>query len=219
MIFPYRDENPSFTFPFFTVILIGVNVIVYLLTLSSGGIDFYIARLGFIPNTILEKPMSVLSSILLHANIIHLITNMWFLWLFGDNIEDRYGRFPYFILFVLSGVIGNLTHGLFSLYGSNLPVIGASGAVAGIMGSYLASFPTARIRCVFIIVFYPIFVRVHAILFIGAWIIWEFISVYIVPSSHVAHWAHIGGFLFGFIWAIRRKTKPQSAKGAWGLDV
>jgi len=219
VLFPYRDENPSYTFPFFTVILIGVNVIIYFLTLGSGGIDFYAASLGFIPSEIIQRPLAIFSSILLHANLLHLISNMWFLWLFGDNIEDRFGRLPYFILFVFSGFAGNITHAIFNLFSSDIPVIGASGAVAGVMGSYLARFPAARIRCVLVIIFYPIFVRIPAIFFIGAWIVWEFISVYVAPSSHIAHWAHIGGFIFGFLWAMRRKDKPEFPKGAWGLDV
>jgi membrane associated rhomboid family serine protease len=219
VLFPYRDENPSYSFPFFTVILIGVNVVIYFLMLGSGGIDFYAARLGFIPSAIIEKPMVIFSSILLHANLLHLITNMWFLWLFGDNIEDRFGRLPYFLLFVFSGFAGNITHGIFTLFSSDVPVIGASGAVAGVMGSYLARFPTSRIRCVLVIIFYPVFVKIPAYFFIGAWIIWEFVAVYVAPSSHIAHWAHIGGFIFGFLWAIRRQDKPDFPKGAWGLDV
>ncbi len=218
MIIPYRDENPSRSFPFFTITLIGVNIIVYYLTQISGGTDFYAYRLGFKPVATLERPMVIFSSILLHANLIHLVSNMWFLWLFGDNVEDAFGRLPFFLLFVISGVVGNLTHGLFDLFSSDVPVIGASGAVAGVMGSYLARFPTAKLRCVFILIFYPIFFRIHAIWFIGAWILWEFISVYIAPESYVAHWAHIGGFAYGFLWAYRRSDKAPFPKGMWRLS-
>ncbi len=207
MLIPYRDENPSYSFPFFTLILIGVNVVLYYLTTMSGGIDFYASRLGFRPDQILARPLILISSIPLHANLLHLVGNMWFLWLFGDNIEDKFGRISFFILFVLSGVAGNLTHGLFSLYSSDTPVVGASGAVAGIMGAYLVRFPAAKIRCVFILIFYPIFFRIHAFWFIGAWIVWEIISVYIAPESYIAHWAHIGGFVFGLMWAFRRSDR------------
>jgi len=208
LIIPYRDETPSIKFPFLTLTLISVNVVLYFFTFFKfEGIDSVIANLGFLPGKIIERPYIIVTSIFLHANLLHLIGNMWFLWLFGDNIEDRYGRIPFLLIFLLAGIIGNFTHALFTFWRVEIPLIGASGAVAGIMGSYLVRFPKARIRCVFILIFYPIFFRLRAYWFIGFWIMWEFIAAYTAPSDNIAHWAHIGGFAFGFVWAYGRKGK------------
>ncbi|MDP8237698.1 MAG: rhomboid family intramembrane serine protease [Candidatus Hatepunaea meridiana] len=208
MIIPYRDETPSFKFPYLTLTLISVNVILYFFTFFKlEGIDSVTANLGFLPRKIIEQPYTIITSIFLHANLLHLISNMWFLWLFGDNIEDRYGRIQFLLIFLLAGIIGNFTHALFTFWRVEIPLIGASGAVAGIMGSYLVRFPKARIRCVFILIFYPIFFRLRAYWFIGIWIMWEFIAAYTTPNDNIAHWAHIGGFAFGFIWAYGRKGK------------
>jgi len=172
-------------------------------------------QLGFTPKALLSRPYVVVTSMFLHANPLHLIANLWFLWLFGDNIEDRFGRLPFLMLYLLAGVVGNLTHALFTFGHSDLPVIGASGAVAGLMGSYLIRFPNARIRCMFLIIFYPVFFRLRAFWFIGGWMLIEFIAAYGTPNDYVAHWAHIGGFALGFAWAYGRRDRPYSRRGLW----
>lgn len=217
MIIPYRDENPSISFPTFTITLIALNVILFYLSSMMGGIKVVANNFGFMPNALIDRPWVILSSILLHANFIHLIGNMWFLWLFGDNIEDRFGRINFLILFVLAGIAGNFTHAAFNLFRSDMPVVGASGAIAGIMGSYMVRFPKARIRCIFFIIFYPIFFRLSAVWFIGGWLIWEFILAFLSAGDNVAHWAHIGGFVFGFIWAYGRNDKFPFPRGVWGF--
>ena len=217
MIIPYRDENQSLSFPILTITLIGVNIILFVVTDTTGGIDEYARRFGFIPNAVLNRPHVLLTSILLHANLFHLVSNIWFLWLFGDNIEDRFGRLPFLVLFVISGLIGNFTHGLFTMFQSDLPVVGASGAVAGVMGCYLVRFPKARIRCFFLLVFYPIFFRIKAVWFLGLWFLGEFLYAFLNPGDYIAHWAHIGGFGFGFIWAYGRRDKSPYPRGVWGM--
>ncbi|MCF7810749.1 rhomboid family intramembrane serine protease [bacterium] len=216
MLFPYRDETPSASFPFITLVLIAINATLFILLPKMGGLEAIADKFGFTARLMIDKPYVLLSSILLHASLWHLVSNMWFLWLFGDNIEDRFGRMPYLVLFILAGVAGNFTHAIFSLFQSNVPVIGASGAVAGIMGAYLIRFPNAKIRCVFLIIFYPIFIKIRAIWFIGFWMVLEFFSAILGTSSHVAHWAHIGGFIFGAVWAFGRRDKAPFPRGAWG---
>lgn len=216
MLIPYRDENPADSYPFLTVMLIALNGVLFFLTPMMGGLEATVARFGFTPRLMIDRPYVMFSSMLLHANVWHLLGNMWFLWLFGDNIEDRFGMMPYLVLFILAGIVGNLTHAAFNLFQSNVPVIGASGAVAGVMGAYMFRFPKARIRCLFLILFYPLFIRIHAIWFIGFWLIGEFATSFFVPYDNVAHWAHIGGFIFGVVWAIGRRDKRPFPRGAWG---
>ena len=217
MFIPYRDENPSQNFPIVTLLLIGINTAIFFVSTISGGIDVFAGRWGFTTVHILDRPQIMVTSLILHANFIHLLSNMWFLWLFGDNIEDRFGRMQFLILFILSGIVGNFTHALFNFFQSDVPVVGASGAVAGIMGSYLMRFPRAKIRCMFILIFFPFFFRLSSFWFIGAWLLGEFLAAYASPGGHVAHWAHIGGFAFGFIWAYGRKDKKPFPRGAWGI--
>jgi hypothetical protein len=216
MLFPYRDETPSASFPFLTIVFIAINATLFILMPKMGGLEALVGKFGFTARAMIDKPYVLISSIMLHANLWHLVSNMWFLWLFGDNIEDRFGRAPYLVLFVLAGVTGNFTHAIFNLFQSNIPVIGASGAVAGIMGAYLIRFPNAKIRCIFLIIFYPIFIKIRAIWFIGFWMVLEFFSAFLGTSNHIAHWAHIGGFVFGAVWAFGRRDKAPFPRGAWG---
>ena len=212
---PYRDDNPSHSFPFLTLILIAINVVVFFRTTVADTLANMVTLLGFTPEALLVRPYVVFTSLFLHANLLHLVGNMWFLWLFGDNVEDRFGRLPFLTLYLLSGVAGSFANTLFSLHNVNMPIIGASGAVAGVMGSYLIRFPTARVRCVFFIIFYPIFFRMFAFWFIGMWMLVEFIAAYLSPADYVAHWAHIGGFILGFAWTWGRRDRPYSRRSFW----
>jgi len=216
VLLPYRDENPADSFPFLTLVLIIINATLFFLIPTVGGLEATTVRFGFTPQSLFERPYILISSMLLHANLLHIFSNMWFLWLFGDNIEDRFGRLPFLFLFILAGIIGNFTHSAFSLFNPNVPVIGASGAVAGVMGAYMIRFPTARIRCIFLIIIFPVFIRIRAIWFIGIWMIYEFISAFFVPNDNIAHWAHIGGFIFGVVWAFGRRDKPLFPRNVWG---
>ncbi len=213
---PYCDENPTDSYPFLTVMLIALNGVLFFLTPVAGGLEATVARFGFTAQAMVERPYVLVSSVVLHANLIHLLSNVWFLWLFGDNVEDTFGNMPFLVLFILAGIIGNFTHAALNLFQSDLPVIGASGAVAGVMGAYMVRFPNARIRCIFLIIIYPLFMRIRAIWFIGLWITLEFIYAFLNPNDYVAHWAHIGGFIFGAVWAYGRRDKSQFPRGFWG---
>jgi membrane associated rhomboid family serine protease len=210
-LLPYRDENTTRSFPLFTLLLIAVNIYAYFVLQGAQG-PLLAAEYGFSPGLLLQRPSVMLTSLFLHGSIWHLAANMWFLWLFGDNIEDRFGRLSFLLLYLLSGIAGNFVHFLFSLLQTQLPVIGASGAVAGLMGTYLYKFPRARLRCVFLLVFYPIFLRIRAFWFIGLWMLAEFFAAYLTPTDYIAHWAHVGGFAFGFSWAIGRRESGYRSK-------
>jgi len=210
-LIPYRDETASRYFPFLTVALIAANCYLFFTHYHPDQIAAAANLYGFSPEAMLSHPQVILTSLFLHGSIWHLVGNMWFLWLFGYNLEDRFGRISFFVLYVLSGVIGNLTHTAFSLFSSQTPVIGASGAVAGVMGAYLIRFPWAKLRCVFVIVFYPVFFRLRAFWFIGAWMVGEFVAAYLSPGDYIAHWAHVGGFAFGLVWAYGHRDKYYSA--------
>ncbi len=209
MIIPYKDENPTYSTPVLTIAIIAINVVLYLNINLFGSIGSVAYSYGFIPIKIIFRPHTLFTSMFLHAGLLHLIGNMWFFWLFGDNIEDKFGKLKFLQLFLLAGIIGNLTHALFTFFLGSTPVIGASGAVAGIMGAYLATFPTARIRCIFLLIFYPIFFNIHAFILLAGWMIIEFLGGVLNPGSMVAHWAHVGGFAYGFVWAYKRRTNSD----------
>jgi len=206
-LFPYRDENKTRSFPLITILFILFNAYLFFSTYWSDNFASIIPQYGFIPKHLLLKPTGLISSMFLHANVLHLVSNMWFLWLFGDNIEDVYGKMPYIVLYIIAGIAGNFVHGMASLFQSTVPVIGASGAVAGIMGSYLVRFPTAKIRTMFLIIIIPVFVRIHAFWFLGFWMLFEFAKAFMNPFANVSHWAHVGGFMVGVIWTFGRRDK------------
>lgn len=147
--------------------------------------------------------LPLLTSQFLHGGWAHFFGNMWILWLFGDNVEDRLGHFPYLMLYLISGIAASLTHYLFNAQ-STVPAIGASGAIAGIMGAYLILFPYAKVVMMIPVLWIPFFFRVPAVTYIGIWFVGQFllgVGDLILPAQGggVAWWAHVGGFLFGAI--------------------
>lgn len=204
-LFPYRDENYAKNFPIVTTLLIVCNAYFFLNPLITDNLNQLYVQYGFTPRSALTRPWVLVTSIFLHGGFIHLISNMWFLWLFGDNIEDKFGRFHLLGMYLTAGIVGNLLHAVLTGFRSDMMVIGASGAVAGIMGAYLVRFPTAKLKCIFLIIIIPISVRIRAFWFLGFYMVFEFITAFVGVFDHVAHWAHIGGFGYGFYWAYRRK--------------
>jgi membrane associated rhomboid family serine protease len=165
------------------------------------------------------------STMFLHGGWMHLVGNMWFLWLFGNNIEDRLGHVLFIVLYVVGGVVASLAHwAMIAAEQMNTPVIGASGAVAAVMGAYIVTFPTAWIRCVFVLIVFPIIVELPAMLVLGVWFAGQLIDA--TAGAHtltggVAWWAHVGGFLVGMALmpllsaiAPRDETPPQW-ESAW----
>ena len=153
---PIRDRNPSGTFPYVTIGIIVINVLIFLYELSLGsGLGEFIMRFGVVPLkvsyysqasdlTFINTFFPFISSMFLHGGFIHLIGNMWFLWIFGDNIEDKLGHFRFIAFYLLCGIIASSVHVFFNIQ-SKAPCIGASGAIAGVLGAYMITFPRARV--------------------------------------------------------------------------
>ncbi|MDD8012028.1 MAG: rhomboid family intramembrane serine protease [Acidobacteriota bacterium] len=143
-----------------------------------------------------SPPLSLLASLFMHGSWLHLLGNMLFLWIFGNNIEDRLGRVKFIAFYLLCGVGASLVHVLFNL-NSLVPVIGASGAVSGIMGAYLALFPVARVRTLVFVFVFVTTMDVPAAVFLGIWFLFQFLSS--GGGSGIAWLAHVGGFILGFL--------------------
>ena len=212
---PIRDRNPSGTFPYVTIGIIIVNILIFLYELSLGsGLGEFIMKFGVVPLkvsyysqvpdlTFINTFFPFISSMFLHGGFVHLIGNMWFLWIFGDNIEDKLGHFRFIAFYLLCGIIASSVHVFFNIQ-SKAPCIGASGAIAGVLGAYMITFPRARV-----VTIVPMFVFIQvmelpAIVVLGFWFVIQFFNgaATITASTSgagVAWWAHIGGFAAGVI--------------------
>jgi membrane associated rhomboid family serine protease len=161
-----------------------------------------------------QQVQAIFTSMFLHGGWIHLIGNMWVLWIFGDNVEDRLGHVGFMLLYLASGVAAALLH-IFTNAGSHVPTIGASGAIAGVMGAYFRFYPSARVETLIPPFFFgPTFV-LPAVLFLGWWFLLQFFNGALslgARSGGVAWWAHVGGFVFGFAVCLflRRRKRPAS---------
>ena len=234
-MFPLRDINPSRRAPLMTLILIALNVAVFLLEISlppeklAAAMNIY----GIVPARYFDAapaagpahllPLPLLTSMFLHAGWIHLISNLWILWIFGDNVEDRLGHLRFLMFYLGSGVVAGLVH-LFTHAGSSLPTIGASGAIAGVMGAYLLLFPRARVLAVIPIIIVPFFLEVPAVVFMGFWFIGQFLSGLMSlggTGGGIAWWAHVGGFVAGLLLCpvfLERRRSGSSRRG-WDRGV
>jgi membrane associated rhomboid family serine protease len=219
VLFPIRDHNPRTRFPAVTLLLVAANAIAFLfelsldpagqklLMLAGGAIPYEIINhVDIGPRDLLPVPGSIWTSMFLHGGWMHLIGNMWFLWLFGDNIEEALGSFRYLIFYFLCGTVAALAQS-YSLPESTAPMIGASGAVAGILGGYVMLYPRARIVTFAPIpLLWPVF-DLPAWVFLGLWFLGQFL---LGNGSGVAWMAHVGGFLAG-LGAVRllAGTRPK----------
>jgi membrane associated rhomboid family serine protease len=211
---PLRDTNPSRTVPYVTYSFIAINVVVFLIEILHGqGMGEFIAAYGLVPYSMTNdfNVMGIraatffplLTSMFLHGGWMHLIGNMLFLYIFGDNVEDRFGHLRYFFFYIIAGVAAALTQ-VFMSPQSEVPMVGASGAIAGVLGSYVFMFPKARILTLIPIIFYFQVVELPAFLFLGIWFLMQIFSgVFSLgiggDAGGVAWWAHIGGFVAGVI--------------------
>lgn len=211
---PLRDANPSRTIPFMTYALIAANVVVFLFELSLGrNLNHMINLFGVVPHRVVTDIahghpgvgtfLPFLSSMFLHGGFLHLIGNMLFLYIFGDNVEDQFGHMPYVLFYLVAGFAAAATQ-VYVNHASAMPMVGASGAIAGILGAYVLMFPTARIVTVIpMLLFFPI-VEIPAFLFLGLWFLMQIMSGMLAlgiggDAGGVAWWAHIGGFCVGAI--------------------
>lgn len=214
---PLRDNVPGQNTPWITWLLIAVNLLLfgYQSSLPQQEIISFFNQYGFIPLDLnqgisqgfglhlLYVSPTLLSSLFVHGSWLHVISNMWSLWLFGDNVEDSVGHFRFLLFYLAGGVTASMAHYFFNSV-SSLPTVGASGAIAAVMGAYLLMFPLARIHTLVPLFFIPFFFEVPALVFIGFWFVTQVfsgVSSIIVPFSDggIAWWAHVGGFIFGLL--------------------
>lgn len=209
---PIRDTTPSKTVPIVNNTLIGINVVFFLVQLAQGPVqDHFVYLYGLVPAKFSnpeisayfsfgQQILSLFTFMFLHGGWLHLIGNMWSLYIFGDNVEDRLGPVRYLAFYLLCGLSSGMTHLLFNIH-SNIPTIGASGAIAGVMGAYFILYPGSRILTLIPIIFIPWFVEIPAFFFLGLWLLLQILNAAGSSSQAggIAWWAHIGGFAFGIL--------------------
>jgi membrane associated rhomboid family serine protease len=211
---PLRDTQPSYTAPFVTVGIIVLNVLAFLyeFAMDPYELNFFIAHYGVIPTRF--QWMDVLTSIFLHGGWLHLIGNMWFLWIYGDNVEDILGHSQYLVFYLLCGLAATMVHVLFNA-DSRVPTIGASGAIAGVMGAYVVKFPHSKITTLVPVFVFLTTMEIPAYFILLYWFVIQFFSgVGSVGHSHlsqggVAWFAHIGGFLAGIALILIMRTQER----------
>jgi membrane associated rhomboid family serine protease len=232
MLFPIKDYNPTRKTAYITIILIIINVGVFFYQsfLSDRPFEVHIAESAMVPYDVthfknvpiplgrdrigriiylkrdISPFFSILTSIFMHGSLWHLLGNMLFLWIFGNNIEDYLGKVKFIIFYFLAGLGASLVHVLFH-FNSLIPVIGASGAVSGVMGAYLVLYPNAKIRTLVFIFIFITFIDLPAFLFLIVWFIFQFL--YAGAGSGIAWMAHVGGFVIGILLIKQIRKKPR----------
>jgi membrane associated rhomboid family serine protease len=216
---PLRDVIPSRTTPFVTVGIIAVNVLAFWfeLSLSPGARQVFIREYGVVPAEFAWP--GLLSSMFLHGGWLHIVGNMWYLWIFGDNVEDRMGHGRYLVFYLLCGALAGLAHA-FVNPDSYIPTIGASGAVAGVMGAYFVLYPRSRVLTLIPLFVFIEIIEIPALYFLGFWFLLQLFS----GAGSIAHtsgtqagiafWAHVAGFIAGLggVFIFRR---PERQKVEW----
>jgi len=207
-LIPISDINPRRKFPYITITLIVINTIIFIYQSLLKNPNLFIYKYALIPKNLFKiggfEYLKLITSTFLHGNLLHIIGNMLYLWVFGDNVENRLGSFKFIIFYILTGVIAGMTHVL--IYASSdIPTIGASGAIAGVLGAYFYLYPNAKVLAFVPIFYFFTIVPVPAYIFLGLWFILQLIPGFVYfgkAGSGVAFWAHIGGFLGGIILII-----------------
>jgi membrane associated rhomboid family serine protease len=227
MVIPLRDIQERQRFPIVNVLLIAANVVLFIYELSLGSHlegflrdSAFVPSRFFLPGNTASDIRSLFLSMFLHGGWAHILGNMLYLWIFGDNVEDRMGHFVYLVFYLLSGVAATLAHAFLSPH-STMPAIGASGAISGVLGAYLIMFPKARVVTVIPLGFFLRMAELPALVVLGMWFVLQLLSgtaSLAAPSAQeggVAWWAHIGGFVFGMIVGVfyRGRGQPQQRTG------
>jgi membrane associated rhomboid family serine protease len=212
-MFPIGDDNSSRkTFPIVTYILIALNVLFFFVELSGG--DPFIMRWSLVPRRFLANPvadgLTLFTSTFMHAGWAHLGGNMLYLWIFGDNVEDSFGHFKFTLFYLLCGIGATAAQMAFNA-GSNVPNLGASGAIAGVLGAYILLFPGGKVR----VLLGRGVVPMPALVVIGFWIVLQFVSGIgsisnTADTGGVAYMAHIGGFIAGFVLTFLFRKNPET---------
>jgi len=224
---PIGDLNPRQRFPLATVLIIAVNVVVFLyeLLLPDDALNRLVLAAGVVPYEVtysfgLPVIGDLLTSMFLHGGWMHIIGNMLYLWIFGDNIEDRMGTPVYVLFYLLAGVAASLAQVLVAP-ASRVPTIGASGAIAGVLGTYLVLFPKARVRTLIFIARFGRMVELPAVVVLGFWFVLQIFnglaSVTAMASGGVAYFAHIGGFVVGLLAGLLFKRSRSKPPDVWSV--
>lgn len=223
-MFPLKDSVPSSTFPFVNWAIIFINIVVFynMLHMTSPNEQEFIFEYGLVPKklfvensmlTLTDRYVPILTSMFMHGGFMHIIGNMYFLFIFGDNVEDKLGHIRYLLIYLLFGVAAAATQ-IIMFPDSVVPMVGASGAIAGVMGAYLVFYPRAKVKTLIVIIIFITIAEIPAFIFLLIWFLFQFLNgtgggAY----SNVAWWAHIGGFLAGLGYAIYFLKKKKRALG------
>jgi membrane associated rhomboid family serine protease len=220
---PIRDDTPRFSTPYITYFIIALNTVVNGLIYQFGVVPVHFERAlaGASSFSLPALSLTILTSMFLHGGWLHIIGNMWFLWIFGDNIEDYIGHFPYLLFYLVSGFVAAVSQILLNV-GSQVPIIGASGAIAGVMGAYFVLYPRARVLTLVPLIIFFTFWWLPAWIFLGVWFVFQFLSgtaTSIADTSHsggVAFWAHVGGFVTGIVLIkLMPERRGRTRYAAW----
>lgn len=221
---PLKDMTPRQSFPVMTLVLIGINIAVFIhqITLPGPAGDAFIRTYGLVPShislalaghhyTLAQALIPFFTCMFLHGGWLHIIGNMWFLWIFGANVEDRMGPLPYLFFYLLCGIGSGVSEVAFS-WGSHIPSIGASGAISGVLGAYIVLFPKSRILTLVPLLIIFFLWKIPAVVFIGLWFLMQFVSgvasIGSAENGGIAWWAHVGGFLLGLL-LVRAFATPK----------
>ncbi|HEY3823388.1 MAG TPA: rhomboid family intramembrane serine protease [Bryobacteraceae bacterium] len=213
-MFPLRDDRPTYTAPVVTTLLIIACALVFFfeLSLDDYSRDYFITRYGVVPAH--PQPITLLTSLFIHGGWSHIIGNMLFLWAFGKSLEDAMGHTKFLAFYLIAGIAAGITHIVFNL-NTTLPTVGASGAIAGVMGAYLVKFPRARIHTLIFLFFFVTMADIPAAVILLYWFVTQLFSEYgsitqtQVMNGGVAYAAHIGGFVTGMILVYLMGTRTR----------
>lgn len=217
---PLKDDAPRDIFPYVTIAIIAINtaVFVYELALGRSGMNHFIYSVAVIPyeithltdigtRALVPPPLTLITAMFVHGGFFHLAGNMLFLWIFGDNIEDSLGHVKFILFYLLTGLIASSAHVL-AVPDSTVPMIGASGAIAGVLGAYFVLFPRANVKTLIFLFVIVTIVRIPAVYFLGIWFVFQILSSN--SGAGIAWYAHIGGFVSGAVLIkllVRRKGR------------
>lgn len=231
-------QRRRFPFVNYTIIILSFIVFIYMLTLRATGSDIFIYQYGFIPVELLQGVsinsaqfpdgstisfsssvpawLTLFTSMFVHSGWLHILGNMLYLWVFGDNVEDRFGHIKYAFFYLFAGLAAALLQTIIDP-ASDIPNVGASGAIAGVLGAYLVFYPGSRVRTLLLIIIIPFIVKIPALVLLLIWFLLQFVSgigsLGAADAGGVAYFAHVGGFLFGMAAAgvVRVISRPQNA--------
>jgi membrane associated rhomboid family serine protease len=205
-MFPLHDINRSHRRPYMVYLLVVLNLLGFVYTFFLTDPAAVIGAYGFVPARFASDPfgewITIFSSMFLHGSIMHILGNLWFLWVFGDNIEDRLGHGRFVLFYFLGGTVAAVAQGLVGGFAGEIPMIGASGAISAVLGAYIVLYPRALILS--LVGWFPI--PVPAILYLGYWLLIQFVGNFLGEPG-IAFWAHIGGFVAGVV-LIRWFARP-----------